>query len=297
MIEIDGLTKTYGDTTALDDVRFTAPGGAVTGFLGPNGAGKTTTLRILLGLARPDSGTALIDGTPYDRFPAPRRLVGAVLDNAGFHPGRTADDHLRVVAVGAGIPRRRIDEVLEFVDLAGARGRHVGGYSQGMAQRLALAAALLGDPQVLILDEPATGLDPAGIAWLRSQMREWASQGRTVLFSSHVLAEVQTVADRVAIINKGRLIREGTTAEVTGDTLRVVVRSRETARLAALSEANGWQVRRDGDDRLVVTGTDPETIGATAAAAGITLSELSQESAGRRLEDVFLELTGMEVRP
>jgi ABC-2 type transport system ATP-binding protein len=297
MIEIADLTKNYRTTTAVDLVSFTAPAGAVTGFLGPNGAGKTTTLRVLLGLSRPDTGTALINGARYADLPRPRREVGAVLDQTGFHPGRTGRDQLRIVARGAGVPAARVDEVLGYVDLAGAAGRRVGGYSQGMRQRLALAGALLGDPGVLILDEPATGLDPAGIAWLRARMRAWASQGRTVLFSSHVLAEVEAVADRVVIIDRGRIIREGATVDLTGGADRVVVRTTERDRLAAAAEAAGWVVRRDGAERLVIGGATPDEVGRLAAAGGFALAELARETTGRQLEDVFLELTGGVVGP
>ena len=216
MIEICDVTKTYGETRAVAGVSFTVPSGTVTGFLGPNGAGKTTTLRILLGLARPDAGSARIDGARYADLPSPRRTIGAVLDSTGFHPGRTARNHLRVLARAAGVPRGRVEEVLAFVDLEEAAGRRVGGYSHGMRQRLALAGALLGDPPVLVLDEPATGLDPAGMAWLRRLLGDWAAQGRTVLFSSHVLAEVELVADRLVIIDRGHVVRQGAAAELVG---------------------------------------------------------------------------------
>lgn len=216
MIQIMGVTKRFGATHAVDEVTFAAPAGAVTGFLGPNGAGKTTTLRILLGLSRPDAGSALIDGLAYGELSSPRRTVGAVLDSMGYHPGRSGVDHLRVLARAAGIPRRRVEEVLDVVELTGAAERRVAGYSQGMRQRLALAGALLGDPPVLVLDEPSNGLDPAGMAWLRELIGGWARQGRTVLFSSHVLREVEAVADRIVIIDRGRVVREATTAELTG---------------------------------------------------------------------------------
>ncbi len=206
VIEIVDVVKRYGETVAVDGVSFTAPSGAVTGFLGPNGAGKTTTLRVLLGLARPDAGRAVIDGVPYVDLPSPRRSVGAVIDDMGFHPARTGRNHLRVVARAAGLDPRRVDEMLAFVDLADAADRRVGGYSQGMRQRLALATALLGDPAVLVLDEPANGLDPAGMVWLRGLLRDWAAQNRTVLFSSHVLSEVETVADHLVIISHGHVV-------------------------------------------------------------------------------------------
>lgn len=217
MIEIKGLTKVFGSTRAVEDVTFTAPTGAVTGFLGPNGAGKTSTLRILLGLSRPDQGVALVNGVTYTELDSPRRTVGAVLDSMGYHPGRSGLDHLRIVATAAGIGRKRISEVLGLVDLESASTRPVGGYSQGMRQRLALATALLGDPPVLVLDEPSNGLDPAGMAWLRDLISEWARQGRTVLFSSHVLNEVEMVADHVVIINRGKVVREGAMSELLGE--------------------------------------------------------------------------------
>jgi ABC-2 type transport system ATP-binding protein len=217
VIEISGLTKSFGPAHAVDDVGFTAPTGRITGFLGPNGAGKTTTLRMLLGLTRPDRGSALIDGRRYADLPRPREQVGVVFDAGGFHPGRSGRNQLRVLATAARFPRRRVEEVLEFVDLARAADQRVGGYSHGMRQRLALAGALLGDPPVLVLDEPATGLDPAGTVWLRNLLRDWSAQGRTVLFSSHVLAEVEAVADRIVIIDRGRVVRDGDIAELTGE--------------------------------------------------------------------------------
>src|SRR6266540_1692398 len=294
LIEITDVTKTYGATRAVDHVTVSAPSGTVTGFLGPNGAGKTTTLRVLLGLARPDEGSASIDGSRYADLRSPRRTVGAVLDSTGFHPGRTGRNQLRILARAAGVARPRVAEVLEFVELAEAAGRRVGGYSHGMRQRLALAGALLGDPPVLVLDEPATGLDPAGIAWLRRLLQGWAAQGRTVLFSSHVLAEVEMVADRVVIIDRGHVVQEGSTAELTGAKPGVVVRSPEVARLGEVAEAAGWRVRRDGEERVVIHGASSADVGRAAAGAGIVLTELSSESSTRSLEELFLELTETE---
>ena len=204
-LEVRELTKVFGRVTAVRDVSFTAPAGRVTGLLGPNGSGKTTTLRVALGLVRPTSGTALIGGLPYRSLPGPRRTVGAMLEATGLHPGRRARDHLRLLAAAAGVPDRRVGEVLGQVDLAGAADRRVRGFSLGMRQRLGLAAALLGDPQVLLLDEPANGLDPAGIAWLRGLLRDLAGQGRTVVLASHALSEVAQTADHVVIISAGRL--------------------------------------------------------------------------------------------
>jgi ABC-2 type transport system ATP-binding protein len=204
-VEVRGLTKTFGRVTAVDEMSFTAPAGQVTGFLGPNGSGKTTTLRMVLGLVRPDAGEALIGGDRYDRLDQPRRWVGALLEATGFHPGRRARDHLRVLADAAQIPGRRVDEVLGQVDLTSAARRRVREFSLGMRQRLGLAAALLGDPRVLLLDEPANGLDPAGIAWLRGLLRGLADEGRTVLVASHVLSEVAQTADHVVIVSEGQL--------------------------------------------------------------------------------------------
>lgn len=297
MIEITGVTKSYGETRAVEGVSFSAPTGAITGFLGPNGAGKTTTLRILLGLARPDAGVALIDGARYVDLPSPRRRVGAVLDQVGFHPGRTGRNHLRATARAAGIPRRRVDEVLEFVELTAAADRRVGGYSHGMRQRLALAGALLGDPQVLILDEPATGLDPAGIAWLRRLLRDWASQGRSVLFSSHVLAEVESVADHVVIIDRGHVVLAGSTSELSGAEPVTVVRTPDAAGVERLARLEGWQVRNDGADRLLVRGASTSEVGHAAAREGIVLEELSTQGEAGQLEDLFLQLTNKGEQP
>jgi len=215
-ITIDGLTKRYGAATAVDRLTFQVEPGLVTAFLGPNGAGKTTTLRMLLGLVTPTAGRALVDGRRYAELGDPRRVVGAVLEATGFHPGRRGRDHLRILAEAGGIARARVEEVLERVGLAEAAGRRVGGYSLGMRQRLGLAAALLGDPGVLILDEPANGLDPAGMAELRELLRELAAEGRTVLMSSHVLSEVAQTVDRVVVIADGTLRWSGPLAELTG---------------------------------------------------------------------------------
>jgi ABC-2 type transport system ATP-binding protein len=216
MIEIRGLVKRFGPVTAVDGVSFDVLPGRVTGFLGPNGAGKTTTLRMLAGLVTPDAGTATISGHRYAALASPGRQAGVVLEAAGFHPARTGRDHLRVYCTACGYPLRRADEVLEICGLAAAGRRKVRGYSLGMRQRLALAAALLGDPAALILDEPANGLDPAGIAWLRGLLRDYARSGRTVLYSSHVLPEVEQLADQVVIMHRGRLVRHGPLAELTG---------------------------------------------------------------------------------
>jgi ABC-2 type transport system ATP-binding protein len=214
VIEIRELTKAYGDHTAVDRLTFTAPAGRVTGFLGPNGAGKTTTFRCLLGLARPTAGAALIDGRAYHELAAPRRSVGAVLESAGFHPARSGRDHLRIVARAAGLDPAGIEPALETVGLAGAADRRVGRWSLGMRQRLGIATALLGDPAVLVLDEPANGLDPEGVRWVRQILRTWADEGRTVMVSSHQLAEIGQVIDRVVILREGRLVAETDTADL-----------------------------------------------------------------------------------
>jgi ABC-2 type transport system ATP-binding protein len=215
-IEVRGLTKTFGAVTAVRDLSFAAPDGKITGFLGPNGSGKTTTLRVALGLVRPSAGEVLIGGVPYRRLAQPRRRVGALLDAAGFHPGRRARDHLRVLAAPAGVPDRRVDEVLGLVDLGSSGNRRVREFSLGMRQRLGLAAALLGDPQVLLLDEPANGLDPAGIAWLRALLRSLAGEGRTIVVASHVLSEVAQTADQVVIVTAGQLRFAGPLRELGG---------------------------------------------------------------------------------
>jgi len=215
-LEVRGLTKTFGPVTAVREVSFRAPAGQVTGLLGPNGSGKTTTLRATLGLVKPTAGTVLIGGLAYPNLPRPRRIVGAMLEATGFHPGRRARDHLRVLAAAADVPDQRVDEVLDQVGLAETAGRRVRGFSLGMKQRLGLAAALLGDPQLLLLDEPANGLDPAGIAWLRGLLRGLADEGRTILVASHVLGEVAQTADRVVIVSAGRLRFAGPLDELGG---------------------------------------------------------------------------------
>jgi ABC-2 type transport system ATP-binding protein len=217
VVSVQGLTKRYGELVALDDLTFSLEAGTVTGFLGPNGAGKTTTLRLLLGLAEPTRGEALVFGHSYRELDHPLRRVGAVLESNDFHPGRSGRDHLRMLAIAAGIPPGRVDEVLELVELTDDAGRRVKGYSLGMHQRLGLSAALLGDPELLVLDEPANGLDPAGVRWLRNFLRRFAEGGRTVLISSHVLAEVALAVDQVMIIDHGRLVAAAPIDEFTGD--------------------------------------------------------------------------------
>jgi len=290
VITIQGLTKRFGDVLAVDDLSFAVDQGTVVGFLGPNGAGKTTTLRTLLGLVSPTAGTARIDGKPYRALADPIRHVGAVLEASSFHPGRSARNHLRVISTAAGLPLARADEVLAQVGLAEAARRRVGGFSLGMRQRLGLATALLGDPQVLILDEPANGLDPEGVHWLRSFLRQLADQGRTVLVSSHVLAEVAQTVDQVVIIAAGRLVTQSTLAALTARTEQLVrVRSPQAETLKALLAAQGIKAELDGTDQLLAGSTTTETVGKTAAAAGIVIYEMGAERSN--LEDVFLQLT------
>jgi ABC-2 type transport system ATP-binding protein len=293
VITIEGLTKRFGGVLAVDDLSFEVDQGTVVGFLGPNGAGKTTTLRTLLGLVTPTAGSAWIDGQPYRALADPIRHVGAVLEASSFHPGRSARNHLRVVATAAGLPRNRADEVLDQVGLAEAARRRVGGFSLGMRQRLGLATALLGDPAVLILDEPANGLDPRGVHWLRGLLRHLADQGRTVLVSSHVLAEVAQTVDQVVIIAGGRLVTQSTLAALTARTGQLVrVRTPQAQALRPLLAAQGIQADPDGADQLIAAGTTTEAVGQTAAAAGIVLYEMRAERSN--LEDVFLQLTSQQ---
>ena len=289
-IEVQGLTKRFGGVLAVDDLSFTAHEGTVTGFLGPNGAGKTTTLRILLGLVRPTSGRALVNGRPYSELADPMRTVGAVLEASGFHPARTARDHLRSVAMVDGIPDRRVDEVLETVGLAGDAHRRVGGYSMGMRQRLELARALLGDPGVLILDEPANGLDPQGIAWLRGFLRWFASLGRVVLISSHLLAEASQTVDDVIVLNRGRIAGQGPLAELRRRTTATVrVRCLDAERLASVLAGAGIAAQRAGDDVVEAAGTTAEAVGRVMADHKVVVLEMT--SSGESLEQLFFELT------
>ena len=293
ILQVEHLSKRFGKVDAVQDLSFTVNPGRVTGFLGPNGSGKTTSLRCLLGLVRPTSGTAHISGRTYADLENPGRVVGAALEASGFHPGRTARNHLRIVADAIGLPPKRADEVLDLVGLTEAGGRKAGGFSLGMRQRLSLAAALVGDPGVLVLDEPANGLDPEGIAWLRGFLRSLALEGRTVLVSSHVLSEVQQTVDDVVIISRGRLVESGPLANLGGaGQARVRVR---TPNPDALSNALGSLttppagIDRVESDLLVITGVTAEEIGRVAFGAQVELHELSPES--NDLEALFLELT------
>ena len=290
MIEVEGLTKRYGSTLAVDDLSFTVSPGTVTGFLGPNGAGKSTTMRAILGLVRPTVGSTAVLGVPYPALDWPVKQVGALLETFDAHPGRSGRNHLRVLAVAGQIPRSRADEVLDLVELGGAGRRRVKGYSLGMRQRLGLAAALLGDPEVLVLDEPANGLDPQGVRWLRDFLRSLAGEGRTILVSSHVLAEVAQTVHEVVIIHRGRLVRHAAMADVESMAAgATIVRSPDAATLGSLLADAGVEVQVQGDGRLAVS-AEPERVGEIAAANGVVLHELTAQRA--TLEEVFLELTG-----
>jgi ABC-2 type transport system ATP-binding protein len=285
-VEVRGLTKSFGAVRAVDDLTFTVEPGRVTGFLGPNGAGKTTTLRMLLGLVAADAGEATIGGQRYADLPRPASVVGAALEAASFHPGRSARDHLRVYAPLIGVPDRRCDEVLEQVGLAGVADRTAGGFSLGMRQRLGLATTLLGDPPVLVLDEPANGLDPQGIVWLRDLLRHLAGQGRTVLVSSHVLAEVQATVDDVVIITRGRLVHESPLTELVAMAEQQVrVTGPRPGALRTALEERGWRVAESGPE-LLVEGATAAEVGSAAFAAGLEVHGLRAD--GATLEEIFL---------
>jgi ABC-2 type transport system ATP-binding protein len=291
-LEARGLTKRFGSTTAVDNLTFAIEPGRITGFLGPNGAGKTTTLRMLLGLVHATGGEALVEGAPYRKLRDPARTVGAVLEASSYHPGRSGRNHLRVLATAAGIPSGRVDETLEQVELSGPARRPVKTYSLGMRQRLSVAAALLGSPSLLVLDEPANGLDPEGIRWLRNFLRSFADSGGTVFISSHVLAEIAQLADEVVIIHKAKLVAHEPLAALTGRAAGgTVVRSPDAERLRERLAATGIDATAADDGGLRVA-APPERVGEVAAEAAIVLHELRGESAS--LEEVFLELTGGE---
>jgi ABC-2 type transport system ATP-binding protein len=288
-IVVEGLSKSFGAVHAVRNLTFTVEPGSVTGFLGPNGAGKTTTLRMLLGLVHPTGGTATIGGLPYGSIPNPTVVVGAALEAASFHPGRTARNHLRVYCAAAGLPDSRADQVLEMVGLGGAAKRKVRGFSLGMRQRLGLAGTLLGDPRVLILDEPANGLDPEGIRWLRGFFRQMAGEGRTVLVSSHLLNEIQEVADRVVILNQGELVRSGSIAELMAGTDAAVVRTPQADELSAALAQAGLRGERSDANTLRVHTSDLAQVGHLAFTANVELHELSLEKFD--LEQLFFSLT------
>ncbi|WP_307864674.1 ABC transporter ATP-binding protein [Allobranchiibius sp. CTAmp26] len=287
-VQISNLTKSFGNFKAVDDLSFSVEPGRITGFLGPNGAGKTTTLRMALGLINPTSGTATIGGRKYADLPHPLHTVGAALEATNFHPGRSGRDHLRVIAAAGGFSDKRVDEMLELVGIPAAAKKRAGGYSMGMRQRLGLAAALLGDPQVLILDEPANGLDPEGIRWLRGFLRHLAGQGKTVLISSHMLSEVEQTVDDVVIIANGQFVRQGTIGELRGQA-RVVVRTPSGDRLTEALRRAGLQVEALPEGRYAVSTDDLIQVGDAAFSAGVPVHELRAERAD--LEDLFFQLT------
>ncbi|WP_330271855.1 ATP-binding cassette domain-containing protein [Lentzea sp. NBC_00516] len=292
MIEAVGLTKRYGRTVAVDDLSFTVQPGRVTGFLGPNGAGKSTTMRMILGLDRPTAGRVLIDGKPYAELVRPLQTVGALLDAKWVHPNRSARAHLRWLAKSNGLPNKRVDAVLEAVGLTQVAGKNAGGFSLGMAQRLGIAAALLGDPKVLLFDEPVNGLDPEGILWIRTFMQNLAAEGRTVLVSSHLLSEMAVTASELIVIGRGKLITQSSTQEfidgATGNT--VLVRSPQLFKLGPLLVDKGFTVRDGADGALSVSGASSDQIGDIAAANGVVLHELSPQRGS--LEEAFMQLTG-----
>jgi len=290
VVVADSLTKRFGSLVAVDGLSFELEAGTITGFLGANGAGKTTTLRMLLGLSAPSSGRALVFDHPYAELDRPALRIGAVLEATDFHPGRSGRDHLRMLGQAVGVPDSRADQVLALVELAGAARRRVKGYSLGMRQRLGLAAALLGEPDLLVLDEPANGLDPEGVRWLRDFLRSFAAEGHTVLVSSHVLAEVAQTVDQVLIINHGRLVIESSLTDLTarvGGSVRV--RSADPVTLAKALQDAQLQATASNEHSLLVHGASSERVGEIAFAAGIPLHELVTE--GSSLEEIFLELT------
>jgi ABC-2 type transport system ATP-binding protein len=290
VIDVEHLTKRFGKVLAVDDVSFSIQPGTITGFLGPNGAGKTTTLRMLVGLVRPTRGTARVLGGPYRDLARPWTRVGALLDASGFHPGRSGRNALRVVARASGIAETRVEEVLETVELTGAAKRAVKGYSSGMRQRLALACVLLGDPEVLLLDEPGNGLDPEGMRWLRTFLRQRTAEGKTVLVSSHVLSEVEQTVDEVLIISKGKLLAQGPIGELAAGAGAVVrCRTPQAERLEQLLLERGVAVNRL-DAALAIRGPSAADVGQVALDHGIVLHELLTEQVS--LEDLFLQIAG-----
>ncbi|MFE4498728.1 ABC transporter ATP-binding protein [Rhodococcus sp. NPDC056743] len=299
MIELRGLTKVYGPTKAVDDLTFTVRPGIVTGFLGPNGAGKSTTMRMILGLDRPTSGEALIEGKSYRELKEPLRTVGALLDAKWVHPNRSARAHLQWMAASNGIPKSRVDEVLGLVGLSEVAGKKAGGFSLGMSQRLGLAGALLGDPKVLLFDEPVNGLDPEGIVWIRKFMQRLAAEGRTVLVSSHLLSEMALTAEQLVVIGRGRLISDSTVAEFVDRSSEstVRVRSPQLDALRSTLISQGLTVREDGSGvvpALVVVDSTTEIVGDVAGSHGIVLHELASQRGS--LEDAFMKLTGDDVQ-
>ncbi|NEB15531.1 ABC transporter ATP-binding protein [Streptomyces coelicoflavus] len=291
MIEAKNLTKRYGDKTAVNDLSFTVEPGRVTGFLGPNGAGKSTTMRLLLGLDRPDAGEATVNGVPYRELARPLRVVGALLEARAVHTGRSAYDHLLCLAQTQGIGRRRVGEVVEQVGLGSVARKRAGSFSLGMGQRLGIAAALLGDPAALVLDEPVNGLDPEGILWIRNLMKSLAAEGRAVLVSSHLMNEMAVTADHLVVIGRGRLVADCSTEEFIERSTEqsVLVRTTDGTRLAELLKGKGATVTTTGDGDLDVTGLEASRIAELAAAEGLVLHEISTRRGS--LEDAFMELT------
>jgi ABC-2 type transport system ATP-binding protein len=296
LIEVENLTKRFRKTVAVDDLSFKIREGAITGFLGPNGAGKTTTLRVILGLVHPTAGRATVMGRLYRQLESPTQQVGAVLEASDFHPGRSGRNHLRVLAAATGIPRSRVEEILEVVDLQSAAGRRAGGYSLGMRQRLSLAGALLGDPRILVLDEPANGLDPQGIRWLREFLRSLAAEGRTIFISSHVLAELEQIVDEVVIIHRGKFVVQASTAELVARAAGGIrARSPQADQLRAALVQAGVKLASFEGDLLTIADATTAQVGEIAAAKGIVLHELVAESS--TLEEAFLDLTSQEAAP
>ncbi len=302
MIEVRGVTKRFGDKIAVDDLSFTVEPGRVTGFLGPNGAGKSTTMRIILGLDRPQAGTATIGGRAYQDLPDPLRTVGALLEAKAVHTGRSARNHLLFLAQSQGLPAKRVDEMLEFVGLKDVATKRAGGFSLGMGQRLGLAAALLGDPEVLLLDEPVNGLDPEGVLWIRNLLKDLAGRGRTILVSSHLMNEMAVTADHLIVIGKGKLIAAESTAEVIsrGTEKSVRVLTPDATKLTDLITAEGGEVKSgsllptdaelaDGAELLIVHGLNARRVGELAASGSVVLYELTPQLAS--LEEAFIELT------
>jgi ABC-2 type transport system ATP-binding protein len=289
-VEVRDLTKRFGTLTAVNNLSFSVEPGRITGFLGPNGAGKTTTLRMLLGLVRPTSGSATIGGMSYGHLRAPQRVVGAALEATSFHPGRSGRNHLRVMADTAGVDPKRVDEMLELVGIPAAARQRAGSYSMGMRQRLALAGALLGDPQVLLLDEPANGLDPEGIRWLRMLLRHLSGQGKTILISSHMLSEVEQTVDDVVIIANGKLIRQGAITDLPTEHVSTVRTSQTQLLIQALTASGLKATELDGS--IQVIGRDLVRIGDIALSAGLPIHELRANE--NDLEKLFFELTSDE---
>ena len=290
MLKIENLTKRYGDTTAIDDLSFEVMPGVITGFLGPNGSGKSTTMRVILGLDHPTKGSATINGKSYAHLRAPLHEVGALLDAKAVHPGRTARNHLRALAASNLIPRSRVDEVLEFAGISAVANKKVGGFSLGMSQRLGIAGALLGDPGVLLFDEPVNGLDPEGIRWIRDFFRALANEGRTVFVSSHLMSEMAVTADQIIVIGRGRFITQGSVDDLTATAQGTVfVRASDSPRLTTVLQERHAKVSAINDGGLNVSGLTSDEVGRAAFAAGITVFELTPERAS--LEQVFMDLT------